>query len=420
MAKVIPPNSSNAITYYTAKDMVPIATVEHSGFERIAAELKSATTDLRSSRPMEPYLSLTLCSSDDEWILRSRCLQTACFPDDHTADMSAQGLRDALSAWDLPEERLLSFTPDNGANVVRATEVNTWTRLQCFGYRLHLAIDEAVKGQRVEWATGLCKKIVSAFSYSWKKKKALVKAQKVPNLPQHKVKTACVTRWGSMQIMTERVPEQKPLMEFTGSLSGEEYVTVSFVKPVLQILRSRALALEEDDTERPITEELLDMASFVDPRFKMTSPASHHVPTIKEKVKTETESAAVPQESTTGSAEPHTCPPEGKKPRMSLGNEATPSTTSTVSVQQTVEAELSSCLVSPMLDSEENPLDWWKKHHVNLPALRKVAKKFLCIPGTTSPPERVFSSGGNIVACLWSCLKPEKVNMLVFLAKNVE
>ena len=135
--------------------------------------------------------------------------------------------------------------------------------------------------------------------------------------------------------------------------------------------------------------------------------------------------AAVHRESTPESTEPSTSSSEAKKPRRSLGsffkgNEATPSTAPTVSLQQTVEAELSSYLVSLMLDSEENPLEWWRKHHVHFPTKSKVAKKYLCIPATSSPSEQVFSSGGNIVTCLRSCLKPEKVNMLVFLSKNLE
>lgn len=101
-----------------------------------------------------------------------------------------------------------------------------------------------------------------------------------------------------------------PLMEFTDALSGEEYVTILFKKLILHILNSRVLAEEEDDVEltKPIktsileylkkkysdliTEELLDTASFVDPRFKTTYISVYHVPTIQEKVKTEMELAA--------------------------------------------------------------------------------------------------------------------------------
>jgi len=43
-----------------------------------------------------------------------------------------------LSAWDIREEDLVAITTDNGANIVKAAELNNW--MQCFGHRLHLAI----------------------------------------------------------------------------------------------------------------------------------------------------------------------------------------------------------------------------------------------------------------------------------------
>lgn len=168
---------TDAICYYIAKDMTPLATVERSGFKHlvktldrrytvpsrshfsktalpdmyktccknVAAELKNvqhfaATSDLWSSRTMDPFLSLTLHYIDDDWKLRQRCLETAYFPADHTADMIAQGLKDMLSEWDLAEEKLSAITTDNGANVVKAAALNGWIRQQCFGHRLHLAI----------------------------------------------------------------------------------------------------------------------------------------------------------------------------------------------------------------------------------------------------------------------------------------
>ena len=58
-------------------------------------------------------------------------------------------------------------------------------------------------------AVGVCKKVVSAFSYSWKKKSALSKAQQRLNLPTHQLITESPTRWGSRQKMVARVLEQQ-------------------------------------------------------------------------------------------------------------------------------------------------------------------------------------------------------------------
>lgn len=48
-----------------------------------------------------------------------------------------------MASWSLQEERLVCITTDNGSNVVKAASLNNWTRVQCFGHRLHLAIDES-------------------------------------------------------------------------------------------------------------------------------------------------------------------------------------------------------------------------------------------------------------------------------------
>ncbi len=84
-----------------------------------------------------------------------------------------------------------------------------------------------------------------------------------------------------------------------------------------------------------------------------------------------------------------------------------------------MEAELNSYLMSPAIDGEQDPLAWWKEHRVNFPRLSKLARKYLCIPATSSPSERLSSAGGNIVTCERSCLKLAKVDMLVFLAKHL-
>lgn len=107
-----------------------------------AVEYFATTTDLWSSRTMEPYMSLTIHYIDGNFAMKSRCLQTSFFPQDHTGESIAQGLREAMASWSLQEERLVCITTDNGSNVVKAASLNKWTRLQCFGHRLHLAIGE--------------------------------------------------------------------------------------------------------------------------------------------------------------------------------------------------------------------------------------------------------------------------------------
>ncbi|XP_039462577.1 uncharacterized protein LOC120436178 [Oreochromis aureus] len=210
---------------------------------------------------------------------------------------------------------------------IRAVWDEWCTRLPAM-YRpgLEVTVDErlvpfrenAIKDGRVSRAIGLCKKLVGHFSHSWKKKAALTEAQKELKLPEHSLITECPTRWGSKEKMIARVLEQMkaisqvltgdrharsliptwqdaevlesihkalhPLSEFTDALSGEEYVSISYLKPVLHLLATSVLAEDAEDTDltRSIktkvlaylndkysdlnTQELLDVASFMDPR----------------------------------------------------------------------------------------------------------------------------------------------------------
>lgn len=335
---------------------------------------------------------------------------------------------------------------------------------------------------QVDRAIGVCKKIVSAFSNTWKRQRELAIAQVQLGLPAHKLITESPTRWGSRQQLIERVIEQEkaltqvlqadkktrhlaltwqdmdvlesvnkalcPLVEFTDALSGEQYVSVSYLKPVLYLFNEQVLKPQDDDTQltRDIkvnildylnekyadesTQELLDMASLLDPRFKTTYINAERVDYMKTRAAAEMESlAADPKRPVEGVSVPlaedagenSECP--AKKQKKSLGSffkiasrqrQVVPQ-----SERESIEMELNSYLQAVEVDGETNPLEWWRQHEANFPRVASLAKKYLCIPATSAPSERAFSTSGNIVTCRRSALKPERVDQLVFLAHNL-
>ncbi|XP_066960755.1 zinc finger BED domain-containing protein 4-like [Macrobrachium rosenbergii] len=64
---------------------------------------------------------------------------------------------------------------------------------------------------------------------------------------------------------------------------------------------------------------------------------------------------------------------------------------------------------------DKNPLDWWKTREHIMSNLSKCAKKYLGIVATSVPSERLFSQAGLVVSDRRSCLKPENVEMMLFL-----
>lgn len=203
-------------------------------------------------------------------------------------------------------------------------------------------IGHSMDDARITRAISLCKRVVSSFSYSWKKRRELAELQIQLGLPGHQLITESATCRGSRLQMIARVLQQesalakvlsadkktrplvwamyswqdievlevvkkarKPLQDVTDALSGEEYVTLSYIRPLLHLFNTSLLAHEEGDTELcksikswivdylnskyadPSTSDLLDIASLLDPRFKASYISGEKMYALKHRVITQ-------------------------------------------------------------------------------------------------------------------------------------
>jgi len=89
------------------------------------------------------------------------------------------------------------------------------------------------------------------------------------------------------------------------------------------------------------------------------------------------------------------------------------------SAQTRAEEEVRMYLEAPSLPLTDDSLEWWSTNDHVYPLLAKLAKRYLCIPGTSIAAERVFSTAGDIVSAQRSTLTPQHVDQLVFLHKNL-
>ena len=104
--------------------------------------------------------------------------------EDLTVKTLADGMKEVLDHWNLAPSKQVCLTTDSGANIVKAVRDLNWPWISCFGHNLHLAITKSTKDEpRISRAIGICKRIVSAFSRSWKRRRDLSKAQLDFELP---------------------------------------------------------------------------------------------------------------------------------------------------------------------------------------------------------------------------------------------
>ena len=201
--------------------------------------------------------------------------------------------------------------------MIAAIDKLGWDHLSCFGHNLNSAVTNALKDEtRITRAIAVCKKVVHHFAHSWKKRRNLTEAQITKGLPQHSLVTDCPTRWGSQHKIsriiaairmvlsedrktTHLIPMWQdsmvlesinaalsPVAEFTDFMSGKKHVSVSAIKPLMQHLERILLEEKEDESDLikniklhifeymdskyndSSTEDLLNLCTFLDPRFK--------------------------------------------------------------------------------------------------------------------------------------------------------
>lgn len=248
-----------------------------------------------------------------------------------------------------------------------------------------------------------------------------------------------------------------PLNDFTNLLGSETKTTLSSLKPVMEHITGLLSGEEEDDAltkqmKKVMMDDLqhryssgkvktmIDIACFIDPRFKgnFSQNKDDTIRSTVEEAVNLAETTSLPHQelpATTadqeqgGSTSTTTAPSAAtKKKDKSLSfllKKITSAKQQRIEGEDTpprerVTMEVKLYLSLPPISSDADPLAWWKAHVQELPLLGNVARKFLCIPATSVPSERVFSSSGHIISPHRSKLNPGKVNMLTFLHHNLD
>ncbi|XP_046567979.1 E3 SUMO-protein ligase ZBED1-like [Haliotis rubra] len=232
----------------------------------------------------------------------------------------------------------------------------------------------------------------------------------------------------------------RPLLQ---NLSQAMAPNVEDVKPVSQMKAAILNRLAKRYTDVEIKRVLLQ-ASFVDPRFKA-------LPFLSQQEKLEVQESLcdlaeamndssleycivksepyarsdpplpdVPVQVPTAVKEEVVNPPKKTALSSLFGDVFVVShVPATLTKKEMIHNELKDYTGEECADVNTNPLKWWHVHDLKYPFLSKVAKYLLCIPATSVPSERVFSTAGDIVTVQRATLAPDQVDKLIFLKRNV-
>ena len=175
-------------------------------------------------------------------------------------------------------------------------------------------------------------------------------------------------------------------------------------------------------------DHLLTVSCFIDPRFKCAELPEDRREVVIDGVKEELVEIAAMMEDTQSpiqESESQDSEPPRKKTKSVLGRilgtnvGTSPAITSQVPSDR-AQREIERYISFPCQEIDSTPLNWWKRGETQFPLSSKLARKYLCICATSVASERVLSStGGNIVSDTRNSLKPQRVDELVFLAKNL-
>ncbi|CAG9840716.1 unnamed protein product [Diabrotica balteata] len=365
---------------------------------------------------------------------------------------------------------------DNAANIKKAIQVELgWKFFGCFAHTLNLIVQDALALPAIKNVEKV-KIIVSHFRRSASANTKLNSFQKQFGIdPPKKLIQEVVTRRSSTFYMLQRIvqlenpvrsvlgllDDRLPLLEAdqwilikelcevlthfeeaTKSISGETYISASLVivlqrglvnvceklklktfsEPTIDIiqcledgLRQRVGNVEYSNT--------LALCTFLDPRFKtfafVNNDAIEAIRKLVTNIVTEMITKDAKRNENTETETSNQDRNENKSTTLSVLNclhekvsknkpKTTPSSSRAI-------MEIPRYLEDDVLQTNANPLTFWKSNQYNFPYLNKLVKQKCCALATSVPCERLFSDAQYVLGDRHTRLNHENLSKILFL-----
>uniref|UniRef100_A0A3B3D8W0 BED-type domain-containing protein n=1 Tax=Oryzias melastigma TaxID=30732 RepID=A0A3B3D8W0_ORYME len=427
---------TEAIGYFICKDMRPYGVVDNVGFRQMirilepkyklptrqhfsekcipelyekaksdvleslsTAERVALTKDAWTSRPTHSYVTITVHYISPEWSMKNHVLQTRMFSETHTGKNIGALLINACKEWKI-ENKNPALVTDNARNMITAAQEAEMTpHVTCIAHTINLASQKAFQVKDAARVLSRVRRIVTFFHHSPKATDILRQNQLLLGLPSHKLIQDVCTRWNSSYDMLDHFLEQQPAVfaslmsrevrrgEDVNTLTEEDLAAVeAIVKLMKPVKVATALLCEEDN---PTLSMVAPVQAKLKKHFKPLNDELHIITEMKVKFLEDFNKSDIVETSA---------------PLRSY-------------------RDLAKDEVWKYRNRDALPLDgdvflWWRDQ-LDLPMLSSLAKIYLCIPATSVPSERVFSTAGDIVTAQRSLIK-EHVDQLIFLKKNLK
>ena len=239
------------------------------------------------------------------------------------------------------------------------------------------------------------------------------------------------------------VQVMKSIVEITEALGAQKYVTISMVRPLLHKLLNNILKNSDSDSRLtkmmklkmkenlhdrytgPVL-DLLNKAAFLDPRFKsLTFVSDSEKDRTVDQITVEASTCCISANEADFSAKSAF---RGERKLLHILEDVVQPHVEQEGDSVTDDCDKARREVARYTGDEDlgdtwtdhGPLEWWGRSCNRYPRLAQLASKYLAVPATSVPAEQAFSMAGNIVNIRKSCLLPDTVNMLVFLASNLQ